>query len=191
MKKELVERELNPLLDQASLLKIKDTESLSLATEYLSQMNKVIDKIDLEKNKIIRPALNIINEERNRWRSLETRYEKVVTYLRNNISIYQTKIYLDQKNKTAKVADQLLTGKITTEKAIEIIKKTTVVENLKTENGSLSFREDKVLKIVDIDLIPKKYWIIDETKLFTDLKAGTLVKGATLEVKMTPINRRS
>ena len=191
MKKELVERELNPLLDQANTIIINTKDDLVTATELLSKMNKVMDRVSEEKEKITRPALDIIAAERLRWKPLEDSYKRIIEPLREKMSVYQTQETNRQRKEEEAIAKKMSEGKISIEKGVAKIESIEKAEiKVITTSGSLNFREDKILKITNKKLIPDIYFIVDEKKLLDDLKAGKKINGAEIEIKMVPINRR-
>ncbi|MGE9196003.1 siphovirus Gp157 family protein, partial [Escherichia coli] len=76
------------------------------------------------------------------------------------------------------IADLMGKGKFTVESVQD---KLAQIEQPKKKVAKVSFREDRVLKIVDESKIPRKYLVIDKTAVKDDLKNGIDVPGAVLE----------
>lgn len=177
------ERSMSPLIEQAETLEIKTQEHLVVATELLSSMNKVMDAITAEKEKVTRPLLDALAAERGRWKPIETRFKEAIDPLRQKISKYQTELIRQQD----KIAKQTASGKLSIEAATALVPS----DKIETAMGSLTFREKAELRITDKKKVPEKYWIIDEDKLLADLKAGKLVPGAVVNFIQVPLNKRS
>lgn len=188
-----IEKQIAPIIDKAFEITIKSADDMKGASETLSQLNQFNDKITEEKEKVTKPLLEALNAERSRWKPLETVYKKAIDYLRGEMSEYQTAEIKRQRDEEAKIAARVGDGKgkikiETAEKKFSEIER--VDEKVATESGLVKFREDKVLKVIDLTKIPREYFELNESLLLKDLKAGKTVEGAELEVKMVPVNFR-
>ncbi len=109
------------------------------------------------------------------------------------MSVYQTEQVRIQKQEADRIASRVGEGKgkLKVETAVKKIAELPVAQKeIATNIGLVQFRETKVLKITDINLIPDRYWIIDEKAILNDLKAGIEVAGAMVETIQTPVNYR-
>ncbi len=189
----IIKKELSPIVEKAKGIKIINEKDLLEATEMLSQVNKIKDKITLEKEKVVVPLNEALKAERARWKPAEDVYKEAIEVLREKMSKYQTEVVLLSRKEEAKIANRVGEGKgkLKLETAVKKISELdTVLDEVIADSGSVKFREDKVLKITDESKIPDKYFVLDEKALLADLKAGIEVAGATLEVKMIPLNYR-
>ncbi len=189
----IIKKELSPIVEKAKGIKIINEKDLLEATEMLSQVNKIKDKITLEKEKVVVPLNEALKAERARWKPAEDVYKEAIEVLREKMSKYQTEIVLLSRKEEAKIANRVGEGKgkLKLETAVKKISELdTVLDEVISDSGSVKFREDKVLKITDEGKIPDKYFVLNEKALLADLKAGIEVAGATLEVKMIPLNYR-
>ena len=186
----VVQQEIAPLIAQSMAVTIASQEDLVSATEILSAMNRVMDRVEEEKNKVLRPILDAAQAERARWKPVETQYKAAIEPLRNKISIYQTETMRAAAAAQEKLAKDVAKGKISIDDASQALSNNVVAERVNTQLGNLTFRESQILKITNEKLVPEKYWIIDEETLLNDLKEGKKVKGAEIEVVMIPVNRR-
>lgn len=188
----VIKKELSPIVSEALAIKVKTADDMPVATEVLSRLNKLNDRITEEKEKITKPLNEALKVERARWAPIEKHNKEGIEHLRTEIGNYQTAEYKRKQEAEAKIAADLASGKI---KKIETATKRmskieSAPDKVVADSGSLTFREDKVFKITNNKLIPDEYWVIDEDKLLEALKAGVVVPGAELDVKLVPINRR-
>jgi hypothetical protein len=190
----VVGKKVSPMIEAAEKITAITTDAEVVeATEVLSKLNKALDMVTEEKEKITKPLNEALKNERARWKPMEIVFEGAVARLRALLSKYQTDKVKKQREEEAKIMNRVGEGKghIKAETAIRKLGEVEVpLAKVETNSGSLAFREDKVLKITDEKLVPDKYWIIDEKLLLADLKKGETVPGAEIELIQTPVNRR-
>ncbi len=187
------EKKIVPLVEEAKVHEIVNDVSMVEAVQILSRMNKIIDKVKEEKEKVTKPLNQALKAERERWSPVESIYEEGIEVLREKMSVYQTEQVRIQKQEADRIASRVGEGKgkLKVETAVKKIAELPVAQKeIATNIGLVQFRETKVLKITDINLIPDRYWIIDEKAILNDLKAGIEVAGATVETIQTPVNYR-
>lgn len=189
----VIEKQIHPLVKTAEKLEIVDARGMEEATEQLSKLNKIGDKITEEKERVTKPLNEALKAERARWKPIETVYEQAISIIRGKMSAYQTAEIKRQREEEARIAARVGEGKgklkvETAVRKLEEVEKP--VEQVNAASGMVKFREDKVLKITDEKKIPREYLVVDERKLLADLKAGKVVPGAEVEIKMVPLNFR-
>lgn len=188
-----IQSELSPVIAKAKAIIVTDHKSMERASLMLSELNKQNDRIDEEKQKVLAPLNQARTAEINRWKPVITILEVAIESLRATISRYQTEETRRVRAEEAKIALRVGDGKgkLQVETAVRKIEAIDTPEGkISTDAGVVKFREDKILKITNTELIPKAYWIVDEKKLLADLKAGATIAGAELDIQMTPINFR-
>lgn len=193
MSKELtIQKSLAPVVDQALALTIKTADDMPPAVELLSKLNQFNDRIVEEREKVTKPLNEALKAERARWKPMETANQSAIDHIRNEMSAYQTAETKRQKAQEAKIAADLASGKIkkieTAVKKIEAVK--TPDKEVATTAGLVQFRETATLKILDINLIPREYMIVNEKEVLASLKAGKVVPGAEIELVQVPVNYR-
>jgi hypothetical protein len=183
------QKKIVPIVEEAKGLKISGAEDMARADEVLSKLNKVVDSIEAEKAKVIDPLNQALKAEKARWKPIETLYGEGLKVVRDEMSRYQTAEVMRQRAEEAKIAARIGEGKgkLKIETAGRQMAEIEVVDK---KVGSTSFIEVKVLKIVDIKMIPREYLIVDEKAVLDDLKSGKVVPGAVIELKMSPRNYR-
>lgn len=189
----VIQREVAPIITEALGVEIKGKEDMKIATELLSKLNKVADKIDEEKAKVLDPLNEARKAEMARWKPLEIQYGKAIEYLRAEISAYQTAEIKRQREEEAKIAARVGEGKgkIKIETAVKKMEKIDKPDTMVTTDvGVIKFREQKVIKYIDEKIVPREYLIVDEKKVLDALKAGIVVPGCVLESVQVPVNSR-
>lgn len=190
---EVLKEEIHPVVAEAKGLVIKDSEGMKVATVLLSKLNKFNDRVVEEREKVTKPLNEALRAERARWKPIETVNEEAIGIVREKMSEYQTAELKRQREEEAKIANRVGDGKgkikiETAMKKMDEIKK--VDESVNTDEGKVKFREDRVLKITDVNKIPREYMVVDEKKVLLALKLGTSVPGAEVIIKMVPLNFR-
>lgn len=181
-----------PIIDRGNAIVIETPDQLIEATEILSQVNKAMDQVKAEKEKVLGPLRELANREKARWEPLEALFKPVIERLRTQMSAYQTAALKKKAEDDAKIAARVGEGrgKLKATTAIQKMTDNAVDEKIETSVGGLSFREKKVLKITNAAIVPDIYWIIDEDAVLKAIKEGTLVEGARLETIQVPVNSR-
>jgi len=188
----IIESEINPIVNQANSLTVKDEQSKLEASNLLSSLTLYLRRTVEDKETITKPMLASLNAVRGKYKPIEATLTTAIDILRANIGQYQTKQLEIQKAEENKIAIRVGEGrgKLKEETAMRKIEALPTVETrLEADNGTISFRTDRVLKITDIALIPDEYFNLDESRLLKALKAGVTVNGATLEEKQTVITK--
>ena len=187
------EQEVSPIIQKAQKLSIESQEDVAGAVEVLSRLNKSLDAIEAEKDKVLGPLKEAAKAEKARWKPLEDMFGDAVSRIRGLLSAFQTAQVKAAKEEEEKILARTKEGKgnFTAETAIKKLGEIEApVEKVAVASGGLSFRESKVLKITYARVIPDEYWIIDEKKLLDALKAGVVVPGAEISVVQVPVNSR-
>jgi len=188
-----IEQSIVPIAEQAQSLAITDDSSLKEAVSLLSQLNKYNDNITEEKEKVTKPLNEALKAERSRWKPLETIYQTAIDSIRSKMSIYQTELTAKRKADELAIAGRIGAGKgkLKPETAINKLSNLPTVEKEHaTQEGLVQFRETPTLKINNIDVIPKEFFDLNETRLLKALKEGKEIPGAEVEIIQIPVNYR-
>lgn len=187
----IIQTEISPVVAKAKAIVVKDVKSMGEASEMLSQVGKQLDKIDTEKQKVLKPLNEARMAELTRWKPVISILERAEEYLRESISTYQTNEVKRVREEEAAIAARVGEGKgkLKVETAVKKIEQIEEVEtSVATEGGLTKFRETKILKITDERKIPREFLVVNEKKLLEALKAGVVVPGAELDIKLIPVN---
>lgn len=197
----IIEKEIHPIVAKAETQTIKSASDMQKAVELLSTVNKQLDKIVAEKEKVTKPLNEALKAERGRWKPFETILESAISTLRSRISAYQTEQTRLAAIEAEKVASRIKPGKgnLSVEKGIEKLGEiNTPTKAVATSSGSVKFREDKKLKITDLKKLQGyavrtqdwSFFDLNESELLKQLKEGKTIPGAEIEIIQTPVNSR-
>lgn len=189
----VMEKEIAPVVALAMGIVVKTEKDAKHATEVLSKLNKVNDRITEEKEKVTKPLNQALAAERARWKPAELMYKDGIDYLRAQLSKYQTAKVKEAKDEEARIAARMGEGrgKISVETAVRKMGEVEQPEKrVETTEGMVSYRTDKILRLLDESLIPRKYLMVDEKAVLAALVAGETVPGAAVEEVQMPINKR-
>ncbi len=182
-----------PIIEVANSLEVNSKEDLEKATDVLSTLNKFMDNLTEEKEKVTKPLNEALKAERARWKPIEEMYDGAIASVRGAVSAYMTAEAKRVKAEEAKIVARVGAGKgklsIDTagRKLNEIV---TAPEKVVAGAGMLKFRTDYKLVILKVEDIPREYMLPDEKGIKDALKRGEKVDGCMLEEVQVPINFR-
>ncbi len=190
---QVIKESVSPLITEATAITITSSEDMIKATDMLSRINILLDTIEEEKEKVLKPLNEARKAESARWKPIEIPLEEAKSLLRTKVSTYQTEAIRAQSTASQAIINRVGEGrgKLKIETAlnkIESLEKPQ--EEVSTLSGTIKFRTDKKLKIIDPLLIPREYLLPDEKLLITLLKEGKLIPGCEIELIQIPINSR-
>lgn len=190
----VIEKEIHPIIANSQSLSITTEEDKAKASSILASLALKRSLLKEDKENITKPILTSLNAIRAKYKPLEDILDDSIDLIRQKMSEYQTKALKQAELEKDKIINRMGEGrgKLSVNKAIEKLNDITnlsPVNSVVTDNGSVSFRTDTVLKIIDIKKIPIEYYDLNETKLLKALKAGTVVEGAELEKVQTVVTK--
>lgn len=193
MNKELTtyKKPTSELVERARSLEITSPEAMREGTELLSTFNKYLDSVIAYKEKKTKPLNEALKVIRAETKPIEAELETLIASLRSSMGTYQTEQRRLEALEASRIADRVSRGTLRVETGIAKLEAIDKAEDaINTGVGTVKFRTSKILKILDESLIPDAYWVMNDNKLLTDLKAGKVIPGATTEEIQTPVNYR-
>jgi len=190
----VIEKEIHPIVISSQSISITNEQDKSEASSILSSLALKRSLLKEDKENITKPILTSLNAIRAKYKPLEDILDNSIDLIRQKMSEYQTKALKQAELEKDKIIERMGEGrgKLSVNKAIEKLNDITnssPVNSVATDNGSVSFRTDTILKITDIKKIPIDYYELNEAKLLRSLKAGTKVDGAELETVQTVVTK--
>jgi len=181
------------IITAASDVEIVDEAAKAYATELLSNLNTWNDRVVADRETLTVPLNALLKNIRARYSPVETMLKSAIEGLRGKLGRYQTEQTNKAREEAARIAARVGDGKgklqfETAARKMEAIEKP--VEKVETDAGTLRFREDKVLKVVELGKIPFEYFDLNEGRALAALKEGKVVPGCEIELVQTPINNR-
>lgn len=169
---------------------ITNNATLTQGAELRTNIKRIEKAVTAEKEKRTRPLLDALEVERARWRPAEAKIKEALAIIDKKILAYNDAIEAERKRKEAQIAARVERGTMKAVTAVAKLDK--LVEaptNITTENGSISYRVDKVVAITNKALIPQQFLIVDEVAVKRALLAGETVPGAELQERKTIVNK--
>lgn len=183
-------KEMDPIVKQSQDIVISSEEDKANASKLLSSITSYSTLLEADKDKLIKPLNETLKAVRAKYKPLETILGTSTSILRNKIGQYQTEQLKISALEAEKIANRVgegrgfLKAETAMNKIANIDKPDKVVI---TDNGNVGFRTDRVLKVTDVNAIPREYFDLNETRLIKALKDNAIIAGATLENKQTVI----
>lgn len=180
--------------EQVMSLKIIDERTMGEAGNLLTQLNKHADTVKKDKESLTKPLNAVLSNIRKRYKPVETKLETAIKYLRKEIGAYQLlqeeKAEADRLAIASRVGEGR--GKLKVETAVAKMAEVEGPETKRaTEGGSVSFKDDHEITVVDIRKIPEKFLEVDIAGIKKVFNAGGTVEGVVAKKVKTVINRRN
>lgn len=177
---EVYKSQVSELEKQAIKLPITSPEENAIVIEFKAKLNKLGKEIKAEKEKATKPINEALRKVREWWSPIEKRVEAWETEMGNALLAYKRKVEEEARKKEAQLAARVEKGTMkleTAERKIEEIPQ--IQKTTHTEAGQVQFRKVPMMRIIDENLIPDKYWVVDLVALRKDVvNEGIIVPGA-------------
>jgi protein-tyrosine-phosphatase len=171
---------------------IKDDRDMATASELLSKITSHSKEIKADKEKLTKPLNAVLLEIRKKYKPVETELEKADKHLRKEIGAYQTRKDDEAEAERIRIAGRvgIGKGKLKIETAAKQMAEVEAPDRkVVTDSGSISFKEDYEITIVDLRKIPEQFLSVDEVSIRKVFKAGGTVDGVVAKKIKVPINR--
>ena len=147
--------------------KVTDDAELDIVADKIKGVKTLQKFIEQEKDKFVAPAKAIIAEAKEKYDSYIDKCKDAVIILNGKAKTYMIAKENKKAEDEAKIAARVEKGTLKPETAIKKLE--TLPETpktVRTDNGSgLRMSKKKVAKIINPELVPKEYWVIDEVKV--------------------------
>jgi len=192
MKKEItIIKEINPIVRKVESMEIVDKQTMSDGVVLLSQLNKFNDRITTEKEKITKPLNEALREVRGRYKSVELTLEEAILTLKGKISSYQTEAVKKEQEEMQAIASKVVDGSLSVDKALTKMEDVVgVEEKVKTDEGSISFRDKKCVEVIEITMLPIEYHLANEVLIRAKMAEGIELPGCRYWTEQVVVNKR-
>ncbi len=187
----VIEKQLNPIVEQAKSLRILGPKEMEIAAEMRGQIKKISKLMTDEKEKVTAPLNEALKAERARWKPREEALDEALRSLNRKMTDYQT----EEDRKAQEAAEKIAArvgegkGKLKSETAMakidELEKPAT---SIATTTGGVRFRVTKQFRIIDEKKIPRDYLVIDDVKVRAAMKEGKAIAGIEYYEEKTPVS---
>lgn len=167
--------------NQANEIQITTPEENESALNLKAKLKDLGNQIKTRKEAITKPLNQALKSARELFAPLEEKFENAENMVGRKLLDYKRKIDEEARKKEEAIAKRVEQGTLkieTAERKIDQIQR--VDKTIKTDHGQVQFRKIKKMRIVDQNLIPEKYWVIDEVLLRKEVLAGVVVPGAEM-----------
>ena len=182
----------------AEQIVVNNDEEMLSAGEFRRKVKDLGKQIREEKEKATKPLNDVLKLVRGWFSPIEENYEKVETLVTGKMQSYQRVV--DEKRRKAEKEAQdkideankkLEAGKISQKEAEKVFAKAEVKlekapEAIKS-SSTFHTRKVKKMRIVDVNKVPKAYWVIDEVNLRKAVLSGVVVPGTEVYEEETMI----
>ena len=158
---------------------------LEQATILLSDLNRKLDAITTEKEKVTKPLNEALKAERARFKPYEEQLSLAIASIKQAMSLFITV----QEDTKAKAILALQQGEATALDTVAIIADNNA-QGAKTEQGAVSFINVKAWKITDITKVPHTHLLPNEPLIRQAMKDGQPIAGIEYYMEKQIRNRR-
>lgn len=180
----VLERQVSPVVSQASQLSITSTELLTSASELREKIKEVQNQVANDKELLYRPIKDALDEVNSRYAPFEKPLAEALKIVNSKMSAYQTALVAKQRADEAKIAARIGEGKgklkiETALNQIDALLKPATLE-------MTGFTQKPTLVITDESLIPREFMTPNEPAILLALKEGKVVPGAEIVIIHIP-----
>ena len=155
---------------------IKTDKDVENAAEILISLQTQVDALEAKRKEYTQPAQETIDRINDDFKLLTKPRMTYVTMLKEKIVEY---VSMRKKEIVSKEK----------ELQIELKDRSLVLDNglnkIVCSTGELRFRKSVDIKVTNRNIVPEKYWILDEKKIEKDLDEGADIPG--IKIKIDPI----
>ena len=155
---------------------IKTDKDVENAAEILISLKTQVDALEAKRKEYTKPAQETIDRINDDFKLLTKPRMTYVTMLKDKIVEY---VSMRKKEIVSKEK----------ELQIELKDRSLVLDNglnkIVCSTGELRFRKSVDIKVTNRNIVPEKYWILDEKKIEKDLDEGADIPG--IKIKIDPI----
>ena len=180
---EIVKSKVDNAIADVSSIVVKTDEDLTRAALVMTNVKKLQRFITQEKEKVIKPLREATAAARALFAPMEEQVEASIVKLNRAMSDYNDKVEKEKARKEASIAKRAEAGQLLPETAVRKMEELPEIKsNVKTEVGSVTFRKEKKVRIIDENKVPKRFWRIDMVLVRTEALAISRSTGKLGEV---------
>lgn len=193
-----IQKTITPIVTTAASITITTPAHMKDATELLSLVNKNIDRIEAEREKVTKPLNAALKAENARWKPMRTSLESARDTIREKMSEYQTAQKARTDAEAAAIAARIKPGKgnLSPETGVQkIASLDTPSSSVAADSGSVTFITVKHFEVVNILELAKNaaataYLLPNEPAIRKAMLAGIPLAGVRYYETQEPRNSR-
>ena len=174
----LIKTQTSALEQKINSITIQDKDNYVDAITLLNRINEMGNLIKLKKELITKPLNQSLKNARELFKPLEDQFLNAEKIIKKKILDYSQSVNKIAQEKEEKIAERMEKGIIKLETAekkineVERINKTTQVKY-----GKVTIRQTKKVRIVNLSLVPREYFIPDMILIRNDALSGKNIAG--------------
>jgi len=165
-----------------SRIKVNSQPTLDQAKISLAQVKEIKKIVQEKKDSVVKPLNEALKNTRALFKPIEDKVDIIETYLKSEVSKYNTKLLQEQRKREEEAQVKIEAG-ATFEEA------TKSVERIEKKIDAIPTRKIKRLKIIDASKIERQFLIPNEQAIKEALIAGIKVSGCELVEEEIIVNR--
>jgi len=156
--------------NKSAQLIIKTDDEQQEAVQLLTIVKSNAKKIKDEKKKFLDPINALVKQTRDFFRPVELQMAQAESDIKSQLSAYENEKQAQIEAEEAKLAERMKTEEMKPSEVVAEMDEITDVNRgpIRAKRGSASYRTVQDMKIVDRNLVPHEYWVIDEVALRRD-----------------------
>lgn len=164
-------------------IEITDQETLSTATDILSDIKSTQKAIKADKEKLTKPLNQVLRDIRAKYKPFETDLKEAESGIKSKMADYQEQVERELAEKEAEVEEQLESGEITPEKAAQSMEQQDAIgTSFESKKGKVQFKTRKAVRVTDVKKVPVEY--LNDPRVLTAIT--TAVRKDALDGKSIP-----
>lgn len=191
---EVVKGNTSKALAAAKALSVENDEQLIEAKDLLTNINRAGDMMKRLKDGFIKPLNDLLKSYRAKFTAPETELDQAVMIVKTKILNYHNKLEAKRREEEARIAARVEKGTMKVETAARKIEAMPTIQTKVSAGnslGSITFREEKKVVIVDENLIPRQYLVPDMVLIRRAALAGVEIPGVKIDVVKNIANTRA
>jgi len=159
-------KQIEKVLKEITDLKVTNDESSQKGAEMLSRLKKAKDALEKKRKEITKPLVDEKRDIDNYFKTFTVPVEEAERKMRNKMQVFLSAKAEQERKAQEKLAKQA------EKNGVELVEAPIVPQAVQTEQGSVTTRKVWKFEVVDPSTIPGKYFVLDESLIRADVKAG-------------------
>ena len=186
-----IDKRINPMQSAAEELVIKDEADEIAANELLSNINKVGDALEADKQKIYAPAWAAVVAIREKYKPREDIIKNAVALVRRKMTEYRTEAKRIADEKAAKIAERVAKGQLKVDTGVRKMDEINApVGAVNSTAGSTRFKTVQCFEVETKEKLPMEYLMADEVAIRKAMDKGIKLPGVRYFTEERPSNFR-
>lgn len=188
---QLIKSQVTIVQEMANELSVENIDDLTIATDILHQVKEVKKLVKESKEEITRPMMKALSNVRDLFRPLELGYADAEKCIKAKMLSFQIEEDDRITKEKAKLAARVEKGTMRPDTAAMKMEEVgDAPTKVAGSVGKSTVRKIKKVRIVDEDLIPREYMVVD-MKAVTEaiLRKGEVVPGAEMYEERSIVSR--